>query len=161
MLYIDLPLFMASFCSISSFYVVSQKELYPERWKRTFLFVPFLMGTGIGLTLTNTRAVIEALLGIRSPFQRTAKYGAASPRKYRRRSRWLPWINLLVGTYFLLTILYAASVENYLTTPFLVLFVLGYYYAGFLMLFQDYRETWIKLGQVLFPARLTVRHARQ
>src|SRR5262249_3871770 len=95
MLYIDLPLFAASFCSISSFYLVAQKELYPERWKRTFLFVPFLMATGIGLTLTNTRAVIEALLGIKSPFQRTAKYGTKRSTKYRRRSRVLPWINLV------------------------------------------------------------------
>ena len=75
---------------------MGQKELYPERWKRTFLFVPFLMATGIGLTLTNTRAVLEALLGIQSPFQRTAKYGGVQARKYRRRSHWLPWIRLSV-----------------------------------------------------------------
>ena len=32
MLYIDFPLFLASTFSISSFYLVSQKELYPRRW---------------------------------------------------------------------------------------------------------------------------------
>jgi hypothetical protein len=32
MLYIDLPLFMASTFSISSFYLVSQKELFPKSW---------------------------------------------------------------------------------------------------------------------------------
>jgi cellulose synthase/poly-beta-1,6-N-acetylglucosamine synthase-like glycosyltransferase len=138
MLYIDLPLFAASFCSVSSFYIVSQKELYPDRWKRTFLFVPFLMATGIALTLTNTRAVLEALLGIKSPFQRTAKYaGRVGTEKYRRRSRYLPWMNLVIGSYFLVTCAYAASVENYLTVPFLLLFVLGYYYAGILMLVQE------------------------
>ncbi len=138
MLYIDLPLFAASFCSISSFYLVSQKELYPDRWKRTFLFIPFLMATGIALTLTNTRAVLEALLGIRSPFQRTAKYaGHVGAQKYKRRSRYLPWINLAIGGYFLLTCLYAVTVENYLTVPFLGLFVLGYFYAGILMLVQE------------------------
>src|SRR5215470_10539373 len=57
MLVIDLPLFLASTFSISSFYLVSQKELSPRRWPRTFLFLPFLMALGIGLTLTNTRAV--------------------------------------------------------------------------------------------------------
>ena len=30
MMYIDIPLFLASTFSISSFYLVSQKELYPE-----------------------------------------------------------------------------------------------------------------------------------
>src|SRR6266496_314173 len=43
MLYIDLPLFMASTFSISSFYMVSQKELFPKTWLRTFLYLPFLM----------------------------------------------------------------------------------------------------------------------
>src|SRR5262249_31012011 len=57
MLVIDLPLFLASTFSISSFYLVSQKELFPRGWFRTFLFLPFLMSFGIGLTLTNTRAV--------------------------------------------------------------------------------------------------------
>src|SRR6202040_4084347 len=37
MLVIDLPLFLASTFSISSFYLVSQKELFPRRWPRTFL----------------------------------------------------------------------------------------------------------------------------
>src|SRR5260370_11004281 len=71
MLYIDLPLFVASTCSISSFYLVSQKELFPRTWLRTFLYLPFLMALGIGLTITNSQAVIEALLGVKSPFART------------------------------------------------------------------------------------------
>ena len=157
MLYIDLPLFMASFCSVSSFYVLSQRELSPKTWKRTFLFVPFLMATGIGLTLTNTRAVMEALAGLKSPFQRTPKYGSAQSTKYRRRSRWLPWVNLLIGSYFLLTAGYAVSVENFLTVPFLLLFVLGYYYAGLLMLAQEHREAWGWLQHVVRPTRLSWR----
>ena len=34
MLFIDLPLFMASTFSISSFYLVSQRELFPKTWPR-------------------------------------------------------------------------------------------------------------------------------
>ena len=63
MLYIDLPLFMASTFSISSFYLVSQKELFPKSWPRALLYLPFLMALGIGLTITNTIAVLEALVG--------------------------------------------------------------------------------------------------
>ncbi|HYL95901.1 MAG TPA: cellulose synthase family protein, partial [Terriglobales bacterium] len=63
MLYIDLPLFLASTFSISSFYLVSQKVLYPKTWYRCFLYLPFLMALGIGLTITNSRAVLEALFG--------------------------------------------------------------------------------------------------
>src|SRR5438270_756131 len=142
MLVIDLPLFLASTFSISSFYLVSQKELFPRRWPRTFLFLPFLMALGIGLTLTNTRAVIEALLGIKSSFMRTPKYRVQSKadkvlgQKYRRRLKLVPWLELLVGTYFVLMCLYAFTSGNYWTIPFLLLFVLGYWYTGLMSLLQ-------------------------
>src|SRR6202789_1406350 len=77
MLLIDVPLFMASTLSISSFYLVSQRELFPGKWYRTFLYLPFLMALGIGLTVTNTKAVMEALFGIKSAFARTPKYSVA------------------------------------------------------------------------------------
>ena len=80
MLYIDLPLFMASTFSISSFYLVSQQELFPKTWPRAFLYLPFLMALGIGLTVTNTRAVMEALLGQKSAFARTPKYRVESKK---------------------------------------------------------------------------------
>ena len=34
MLYLDLPLFLASTCSVSTFYLVAQRELYPRGWWR-------------------------------------------------------------------------------------------------------------------------------
>jgi hypothetical protein len=142
MLVIDLPLFLASTFSISSFYLVSQKELFPRRWGRTFLFLPFLMALGIGLTLTNTRAVMEALFGIKSSFKRTPKYRVQSKadkalgQKYRRRLGLVPWLELLVGSYFVLTCVYAFNSENYWTIPFLLLFVLGYWYTGLMSLLQ-------------------------
>src|SRR5436305_15331225 len=74
MLYIDLPLFLASTFSISSFYLVSQRELFPRSWPRALLYLPILMALGIGLTITNTKAVIEALIGKQSAFARTPKY---------------------------------------------------------------------------------------
>ncbi len=142
MLVIDLPLFLASTFSISSFYLVSQKELFPRRWPRTFLFLPFLMALGIGLTLTNTRAVIEALFGVKSPFNRTPKYRVQSKadkamgQKYRKRLGLVPWLELLVGSYFVMMCLYAFSSGNYWTIPFLLLFVLGYWYTGLMSLLQ-------------------------
>ena len=142
MLYIDLPLFLASTFSISSFYLVSQKELFPGRWPRTFLYLPFLMSLGIGLTITNSKVVIEALLGRQSPFARTPKYRVESKkdrvrsRKYRKGLGVVPWIELGVGTYFAATVYYAVTNENYITVPFLLLFVLGYWYTGLMSLLQ-------------------------
>jgi cellulose synthase/poly-beta-1,6-N-acetylglucosamine synthase-like glycosyltransferase len=143
MLYIDLPLFMASTFSISSFYLVSQKELFPRTWPRALLFLPFLMALGIGLTITNTRAVLEALVGKQTAFARTPKYRVdankhkvAAAAKYRKRLGWVPWIELLIGTYFALTVYYAIDNENYFTVPFLLLFVIGYWCTGLMSLLQ-------------------------
>ena len=148
MLLIDFPLFMASTFSISSFYLVSQKELFPRRWYRTFLYLPFLMSLGIGLTITNTRAVLEALFGIKSSFKRTPKYRVekrgekSKAAKYRKRLGIVPWIELLIGCYFAVTIWYAMANENYFTVPFLLLFVVGYWYTGLLSLLQGRFERW-------------------
>jgi cellulose synthase/poly-beta-1,6-N-acetylglucosamine synthase-like glycosyltransferase len=142
MLYIDLPLFMASTFSISSFYLVSQKELFPRSWPRSLLYLPLLMALGIGLTITNTRAVLEALVGKQTAFARTPKYRVESKKdkvfasKYRKRLGWVPWIELLIGTYFALAVIYAIDNENYVTVPFLLLFVMGYWVTGLMSLLQ-------------------------
>ena len=142
MLYIDLPLFMASTFSISSFYLVSQKELFPKTWTRALLYLPFLMSLGIGLTVTNTRAVLEALVGKQTAFARTPKYRVESKKdrvganKYRKRLGWVPWIELAIGTYFALAVYYAIDNENYFTVPFLLLFVIGYWCTGLMSLLQ-------------------------
>jgi len=142
MLCIDLPLFLASTFSISSFYLVSQRELFPKTWPRALLYLPFLMALGVGLTITNTRAVLEALLGRQSAFARTPKYRVESRKdkvrnsSYRKRLGWVPWLELLIGGYFALTVYYAIVNENYITVPFLLLFVLGYWYTGLMSLLQ-------------------------
>src|SRR5271167_3757780 len=142
MLYIDLPQFLASTFSISSFYLVSQRELFPGKWFRALLYLPFLMALGIGLTVTNTRAVLEALVGKKTAFARTPKYHVETRKdkvragQYRRRLGWVPWVELLIGCYFAFTVYYAIDNENYITVPFLILFLVGYWYTGLMSLLQ-------------------------
>ena len=148
MLLIDVPLFTASSFSIAVFYVMSQREIYPKTWKKTFLYLPFLMAIGIGLTVTNTKAVMEALFGIKSAFVRTPKYRVAGKgeksqaAKYRKRLKLIPWIELLLGFYFLAAIIYTFTNHNYFTAPFLILFVCGYWYTGLMSLLQGRFEHW-------------------
>ena len=138
MVVLDVPLILANFWSLAAFYVVAQRELFPRTWKRAIWFVPFLMSAGIGLTIINTRAVLEALLGVRTAFARTPKYALAGSRKvklanarYRSRSGFLPYFEIGIGTYFLLMAAYAIDTLNFFSLPFLSLFVIGYYWAGF------------------------------
>jgi cellulose synthase/poly-beta-1,6-N-acetylglucosamine synthase-like glycosyltransferase len=144
MLVIDLPLFLASTCSISSFYLVAQKELHPKTWYRTFLYMPFVMATGIGISVRNAQAVIEAIAGKKSEFARTPKYniagkqGSYAKKSYKNKAGWMPYAEISLGIYFALTVVYAVANENYATVPFLLLFVWGYLYTGFMSLGQTY-----------------------
>jgi hypothetical protein len=155
MLLIDLPLFMASTMSVSTFYLVSQKELFPKTWWRTFAYVPFLMALGVGLTITNTKAVLEALVGHKTAFARTPKYRVqkkgevSQAKKYRKRLGIIPWIELAIGCYFAATVWYAVTTENYFTVPFLLLFVLGYWTTGFLSIVQGLFERGGSAGEGL------------
>ncbi len=153
MVLIDLPLFLASTMSVSSFYLVSQKELHPKTWWKTILYVPFLMALGVGLTITNTKAVMEALFGVQTAFARTPKYRVekkgerSQAMKYRKRLGVVPWIELALGCYFAYTVWYAVSTENFFTVPFLLLFVLGYWCTGLLSLLQGRFERFGTAGQ--------------
>jgi len=157
MLYLDLPLFILSTCTVSGFYVVSQRALYPKGWMRRLLYLPFLMATGIGLAVTNGKAVIEALFGIESTFVRTPKYrverneeGWERKKYVRRRIGWIPAVELLLAGYFLLATAYSYSVQNYLTVPFLMLFLVGYAYMGTMSLLQTpVRRLWFSLQDLI------------
>jgi cellulose synthase/poly-beta-1,6-N-acetylglucosamine synthase-like glycosyltransferase len=165
MAYIDLPLIVASFWSISAFYVIAQRELYPKNWKRSVMLLPMLMAVGVALTVINTRAVLEALFGIETAFARTPKYaieGAApmarmEQKKYRSRSGWLPYVELALGTYFLGMVIFAIESYNFLSIPFLMLFVGGYYWAGFATLYQEHRGRMQYLKQRKLALQMAAR----
>ena len=146
MLVIDLPLFLASTCSVSSFYLTAQRALYPKTWKRTFLYMPFVLAVGIGISVRNARAVLEAIFGVQSEFVRTPKYRIEHQRDswikktYRKRAGWMPFAEVALGLYFAATVVYAIQNENYPTVPFLLLFVWGYLYTGLMSLGQVYLE---------------------
>lgn len=144
MVTIDLPLIVASFWSISAFYLYAQRELYPRHWWKSIAFLPMLMAAGVALTVSNSKGVMEALLGIRTAFARTAKFGngtaRTAPIAYRRKSGWLPWIEIAIGVYFGLMIDFAIDTYNFFALPFLALFVCGYWWAGLTTLYQEFRD---------------------
>ena len=157
MLFIDLPLFIASSCSISGFYLASQRALYPKTWKRSIKYMPFVMAVGIGLSVRNAKAVMEAIFGVKSEFARTPKFnidgqsGTWRKKSYRNRAGWMPYLEIGLGLYFALTIVYAIQNENYATTPFLFLFVWGFLYTGVMSVAQGWIERF-RLGGRSTPA---------
>lgn len=151
MLLVDVPLFFAATASIANFYIVSQRELYPD-WKTRLKYLPFLMSIGIGLAVNNTRAVVEALLDKQSEFARTPKYGVVrhdgddwTTKKYRQSVAIQPLIEVALGLYFTWTVFYALANQIYATVPFLMLFQIGFLYTGVLSVVQQFASQGVVL----------------
>jgi cellulose synthase/poly-beta-1,6-N-acetylglucosamine synthase-like glycosyltransferase len=142
MLLIDVPLFFAATASVANFYMVCQRELHAD-WTTRLKYLPFLMSIGIGLTVNNTRAVIEAIFGKQSEFARTPKYGIERDsddwvgKKYHQSVGVQPMIELALGLYFTATVFYALANGIYGTLPFLMLFQVGFLYTGLLSIVQQ------------------------
>jgi cellulose synthase/poly-beta-1,6-N-acetylglucosamine synthase-like glycosyltransferase len=143
MLLIDIPMFFAATFSFCNFYTVCQREVHAD-WRSRIKYVPFLMSVGIGLSINNTRAVIEALLNKETEFARTPKYRIEVDadewvgKRYRQSVSVQPLIELLLGLYFTWTVFYALANGIYGTLPFLVLFQVGFLYTGLLSIVQQY-----------------------
>src|SRR5687767_1699111 len=152
MLLIDVPLFFAATASVANFYMVCQRELHKD-WTTRLKYLPFLMSIGIGLTVNNTRAVLEALFRKETEFARTPKYRIEAQadewigKRYRQSVVAQPIIELALGLYFTATVFYALANGIYGTLPFLVLFQIGFLYTGLLSIIQQFAG----VGVVLKP----------
>ena len=144
MLLIDIPLFAAATFSVVNFYLISQRETYPD-WKTRVKYLPFVMAIGIGLAVNNAKAVLEALFGQPGEFTRTPKYGIERAqddwqhKRYHQTMPIQPLVEVALGLYFTATVVYALTNEIYGTLPFLVLFQFGYLYMGLMSIVQQFR----------------------
>ena len=136
LLWLDLPIFLATFHSLAGFYILAQREIGRGGLGRRALPALLPAATGIGLALGNAKAVMEALLGRATPFERTAKYSAdrkivpLARRKYGARGGRLAAANLLAAAWFAFCLYWAAALGNWLSLPFFALFFAGYAFAG-------------------------------
>jgi hypothetical protein len=91
---------------------------------------------GIGLALNGTVAATEAILGIKSPFQRTPKFqirgrtGDWKTRPYALSAGGLLWGEILLTVYAVLVVVVALRQGQALAVPFLLLYVFGFGYVS-------------------------------
>lgn len=149
MLLLDVPLMLFATASVVSFYGTSIYYRYPnEKWR--FWLIPLAMAIGIGMVFSNTKAVLEALFGIKSGFVRTPKYKVENAKdswlqvatKYRRKKGWLPVLELLFALYFVGAVAYAIRSNIYATVPFLLIFLVGYGFVAIMSIFQGSFQKW-------------------
>lgn len=140
---LDVPILTFSTLSVIVYYVVTQRYLHPDTWKKSLKYIPFVMSMGIALTFSNARAVLEAVLGVKTPFVRTPKYRIENTsdtiwvkKSYVPRRLELPVLELLFAIYFVFTIWYAVDSGIFGTLPFLMIYLCGYAYAAAMSIAQ-------------------------
>jgi hypothetical protein len=103
---------------------------------KQMLLLPCLLALGIGLSLNNARAVLEAIFNHQSDFTRTPKYGIERKSqtwrscKYRALKSTLPLVELAFGLYFSYFVWFAISKGQFLSVPFLLMFQGGFLYVA-------------------------------
>jgi cellulose synthase/poly-beta-1,6-N-acetylglucosamine synthase-like glycosyltransferase len=116
-------------------YTLSQRELYKE-WKSRLKYLPLLTFLGTGISINNTKAVIEGLFNKKGTFQRTPKFGIEREtddwegKKYKLRFPAITIIEAGLGIYALVALYYSLMAKSYFLMPFLALYVIGYFYVS-------------------------------
>ncbi|GIW71702.1 MAG: glucosyltransferase [Planctomycetota bacterium] len=143
-LLIDVPFFVLATTSVFSFYVASQREVYPHAWLQRLRYVPLVVSVGIGMCLSNAKAVLEGLLGKPSEFVRTPKHGIQGragswrDKRYAAMKSLLPWVELAFGIYFAVIFGIVLWERRFLMLPFVGLFLFGFLYVAYLSFAHHY-----------------------
>ena len=119
----------------TTLYVVSQQAAYRDWWRRLPV-LPALIVVGVGIALSNSRAVLEALLGCPSAFVCTPKRGDREKKRYAPGPAWLGGLELLLGFYCAVSLQTYMVCGKYLIGPFLALYAAGFLFIGGLTLAQ-------------------------
>jgi cellulose synthase/poly-beta-1,6-N-acetylglucosamine synthase-like glycosyltransferase len=132
-----------------SLYTYTQYHLYRD-WLQRLWFFPLLSVFGIGIALSNTKAILEALCNVRSAFVRTPKFGIERPsdtwrgKHYRAVFPWLSLGEMLLAGYSGYGLYLAIQQETLLLHWFLSLYMIGFAAVAGLSLqeaLQQHRST--------------------
>ena len=135
-LLLDVPIFLTASLSVAVFYICAQRELHPRTWMKEILLLPALLALGVGLSINNARAVIEAMINHESDFARTPKYGIERKSQSWRSCKYmplksvLPIVEMAFAIYFSYFLYYAIAHRQFLSVPFLVMFQVGFLYVS-------------------------------
>ncbi len=158
MLALDAPIFLATFGSLAAYYLIPRAALRGGLALRDVVLFPATLACGIGLIWSNSRAVVEALAAMQTPFERTAKLSECSERArlaralYGARLGWVPWANLAAAGAMALGLFELLEIAAWPSAPFVSLFVAGFGYTGAVSIMQSLeRPTYPGVGRQ--PAR--------
>jgi cellulose synthase/poly-beta-1,6-N-acetylglucosamine synthase-like glycosyltransferase len=120
-------------------FIASQQQVYSD-WRRRLVRLPALLVTAIGLSVTISRAVLQAFVSRNHPFVRTPKQGEALPASHYR----LPfdrslYAELGLAAYSAFGLALAMQRHNYGPALFLLSCFAGFSYLAYLGLREQLR----------------------
>jgi cellulose synthase/poly-beta-1,6-N-acetylglucosamine synthase-like glycosyltransferase len=131
----DLPILICTTGSVGAFYLSSQIAAYPRTGWKNIIYLPVLLALGIGMSLSNGKGVIEAMLGHESAFIRTPKYGIEKKGQLWQRAAGRPakkgllFLEILLAMYFTGLVIYGILNNYWSSLPFLLMFMMGFWYV--------------------------------
>jgi len=182
LVWLDIPLFALASLSHGWFFLYGQKLMHGKLWDKLAL-MPVLLATSIGLGINNGRAVLEALFGHDSAFERTPKIGevlagadletgkaaAFDTRQARKAipdparlathykalsSQASDSVEIGLAVFYGLNMIWAVLQGYWIVVPFLTLFSIGFLFTGGQSFWTRYQR---RPGRV--PARGTMNAA--
>jgi cellulose synthase/poly-beta-1,6-N-acetylglucosamine synthase-like glycosyltransferase len=132
--WVVVALFVACTLSVLAFYETSQRVLDRKLAPRFFDTIG-AVSLGIGMCVSQTRAVVEGLLPGTGVFVRTPKKGdAPRGKRYASALKGMPGIELAFAAWYVWGIIEAAKHQMWGSLPFLALFFASFAWVGWLSL---------------------------
>jgi hypothetical protein len=119
-------------------YLLVIHKLWKKDWKYKAKALPYLLVYSIGMSVNNTVAVFDAILGKKNEFLRTPKYGIIkNTDDWKNKAYNLPFtrttlLEIFFGIYGLIGVLIAIFTYNPVFAPIMGLHAVGFLYVAYL-----------------------------
>ncbi|RNJ80180.1 MAG: glycosyltransferase [Nitrosopumilus sp. B06] len=117
-------------------FVVIIQHMYGQSWKSKAKILPALLVYNAGMSVNNTVAVFDAVLGKKSEFLRTPKYGIITKNDdWRDKAYNLPFtqttlLEIFFGVYGVMAVFAAIFSSNPVFVPIIALQTVGFFYIA-------------------------------
>ena len=121
-------------------YLVIMQKMYHKSWKSKAKILPSLLVYNAGMSVNNTVAVFDAVLGKKNEFLRTPKYGIINKQDdWRDKAYNLPFtkttlLEIFFGVYGLMGILISIYSNNAIFVPIIALQTIGFFFIAYMSL---------------------------
>ena len=136
----------ATTLSLFIFYAICQRELHKD-WKLRLRNLPLMMSVGVGVCLSNAKAVLQGFTPRQFEFRRTPKYSVTSndqswkKKTYRTRNPLAAFVDVAFALYFLGAVIVACVLKQWMSLFFMALFGFGFGYVAFLTVSHSTSQT--------------------